>query len=46
MLGLLYFPHIASGAFFSIALIIFLLPPLLIVFDRFIVKMRRKGKKA
>ncbi|MBR5009862.1 MAG: MMPL family transporter [Clostridia bacterium] len=37
---------IASGAFFSIAFIIFLLPPLLTAFDRFIVKMRRKGKKA
>ena len=37
---------IASGAFFSIAFIIFLLPPLLTAFDQFIVKMRRKGKKA
>ena len=36
---------IASGAFFSLALIIFLLPPLLIMFDRLIVRARRKGKK-
>ncbi|MCR4577311.1 MAG: MMPL family transporter [Clostridiales bacterium] len=36
---------IASGAFFSLALIVFLLPPLLIALDRLIVRTRRKGKK-